>query len=261
MSACILAHARAQLAQQDIAHAVAQRAAQPLRRAGLHARMALLACLHVLECEQPQGCDGASDGPVACSTALLWHSLQGPQAETEALLAAQREGDGLLLPFDFLASQPGLLCAHLRPFIPGLEQAVFLPGTAHPHEQPWMQLLQLADVWLAEGRFQRVLCASLDLGADSCQYAAISLRADTPAQHALMTAQPLVRAQWQPKDEALDGALCSAEHGLAADADLWRMLEDPAAQELVLPVFAPPMTQLHLLRMHAGAAKGGRLAP
>ena len=93
MSARILAHARAQLAQQDIAHAVAQRTAQPLRRAGLHARMALLACLHVLECEQPQGCDVASDGPVACSTALLWHSLQGPQAETEALLAAQREGD------------------------------------------------------------------------------------------------------------------------------------------------------------------------
>ena len=104
MSARILAHARAQLAQQDIAHAVSQRAAQPLRRAGLHARMALLAGLHVLECEQPQGCAGASDGPVACSTALLWHSLQGPQAETEALLAAQRAGDGLLLPFDFLAS-------------------------------------------------------------------------------------------------------------------------------------------------------------
>ena len=53
MSARILAYARAQLAQQDIAHAVSQRAAQPLRRAGLHARMALLAGLHVLECEQP----------------------------------------------------------------------------------------------------------------------------------------------------------------------------------------------------------------
>ena len=257
MSARILAHARAQLAQQDIAHAVSQRAAQPLRRAGLHARMALLAGLHVLECEQPQGCDGASDGPVACSTALLWHSLQGPQAETEALLAAQRAGDGLLLPFDFLASQPGLLCAHLQPFIPGLEQAVFLPGTAHPHEQPWMQLLQLADVWLAEGRFQRVLCASLNLGEDGCQYAAISLCADTSAQQAVLAGQPLVRCQWQPQN----AVLFSNEHGLDADAALWRMLENPAAQELVLPVFSRPMTQLHLLRMHAGASRSGNLSP
>ena len=115
-----------------------------------------------------------------------------------------------------------------------------------------MQLLQLADVWLAEGRFQRVLCASLNLGEDGCQYAAISLCADTPAQQALLVGQPLAHCQWQPQNEAL----CSNEHGLDADAALWRMLENPAAQELVLPVFSPPMTQLHLLRMHAGASRG-----
>lgn len=115
-----------------------------------------------------------------------------------------------------------------------------------------MQLLQLADVWLAEGRFQRVLCASLNLGEDGCQYAAISLCADTSAQQAVLAGQPLVRCQWQPQN----AVLFSNEHGLDADAALWRMLENPAAQELVLPVFSPPMTQLHLLRMHAGASRG-----
>ena len=259
MSFCIVAHARAGLLQPQVQPAVVPRTGQPLRRAGMHASLALLACTDVLAHEQQAGLAL----PPACPTALLWHSVQGQQQETEALLAAQREGDGLLLPFDFLASQPSLLCTHLQPWLPGLAQTLFLPGTAHPHEQLWLQALQLADVWLAQGRFQRVICASLERQPkEMCQYAAISLVADTQPLPATCQAEA-VYGRWQrqavmPGMEP--GRLQGAGHapaaggatgGAVADAALWRMLEGTAGQAATLP---GPVASLHLRRAAATVA-------
>ncbi len=227
MSFAVLAHAHADLAQNDVAGMVGQRIGQPLRRAGMLTGMALLACLDVLN---KHARDGASPAP---STALLWHSVQGPQPETEALLAAQRMGDGLLMPFEFLASQPSLLCPHLKPWVPGLEQALFLPCTAHPQEQPWLQALQLADAWLAQGRYQRVICASLNRdAAGTCGYAAISL-ASWPACH------DAIQGRWLRPGDACAAGQVDAENGL------WNMLHDPHIGETLL---ATPWACLHLQR-------------
>lgn len=261
MSFCIVAHARASLPQPHMQQAVVQRTGQPLRRAGMYAGLALLACMDVLAQEQQAG----AALPPACRTALLWHSVHGQQQETEALLAAQREGDGLLLPFDFLASQPGLLCAHLQPWLPGLVQTLFLPGTAHPHEQLWLQALQVADVWLAQGRFQRVICASLERQPPNmCQYAAISLVADTQplpatcqAIHGRWLRQEVAQGmgssmgQGMPQGAGHAPAAGGATGGTMADAALWHMLAGTAGQAATLP---GPVACLHLRRAKAAPA-------
>ena len=241
MSFLILAHAHGSMAQQEVAATVARRIGQPLRRAGMLAHMGLLACLDVLAQEQQSHAGMALS--CAGQTALLWHSQQGPQPETEALLAAQQSGDGLLLPFDFLASQPSLLGVHLKPLLPQLQHALFLPGTAHPHEQPWMQALQLASVWLADGRFQRVICAAIDRNldsnaADSCQYAAISLVGIAQTGLCPDTA---VRGSWHAQAACLP-ALDVVTH---ADDGLWQMLHDRSRQQMVLQA---PGSCLHLRR-------------
>lgn len=248
MSFLITDHVRAQLPQAELTDAVAQRIGQRLRRASSLVSLALLACWDVLA-QKPSAQEAAAPreaghawAPGGCPTSLIWHSLQGPQPETEALLAAQQTGDGLLLPFDFLASQPGLLGVQLKPWLPDLAQTLFLPGTAHPQEQAWMQMLQFAHFALAQKRFGRVICATLAREAGICRYAAISLVTDsltgvsgvaTGSAHGGIYG-PLLRGCWLPQ-------CCGQLHGdggnasLApaatlvpahqADAALWRWLE------------------------------------
>lgn len=250
MSFFITAHVRAHLAQVDLAQTVAQRTGQPLRRASPLASLALLACLDVLAQEQPT-VQAAAQLPASSTapTALIWHSQQGPQPETEALLAAQQMGDGLLLPFDFLASQPALLCVQLKPWLPDLAQTLFLPGTAHPQEQAWMQMLQFAHFALEQKRFGRVICASLERDSDICRYAAISLVTDsltgvsraeqTGPVHGWMNAtkrvmsRPLLRGCWLPlqskaSNATVEPAVIQVPES-QADVALWRWLEGGCA--------------------------------
>lgn len=259
MSFLITAHARAYLAQSDLAQAVAQRTGQALRRASPLASLALLACWDVLAQEQSIEPEAVQPQQLATGpTALIWHSQQGPQPETEALLVAQQTGDGLLLPFDFLASQPGLLCVQLKPWLPDLAQTLFLPGTAHPHEQAWMQMLPLAHFWLAQKRFGRVICAALERDGGICRYAALCLRQDSltdvsGAERRMN--RPLLRGRWLPTQATQNAAEHEATDSRVpahqADAALWRWLESGssmvgAEQTMVLPAQG---ACLHLQRL------------
>ncbi|MDO4794451.1 MAG: hypothetical protein Q4A28_00720 [Brachymonas sp.] len=277
MSFLITAHARAHLPQSDLARAVLQRSGQPLRRASPLASLALLACLDVLAHEQAVTDAAACETVRAVSsntgpTALIWHSQQGPQPETESLLAAQRTGDGLLLPFDFLASQPALLGVQLKPWLPGLAQTLFLPGTAHPQAQVWMHLLQLAHFGLVQKRFGRVICASLERDSGICRYAAISLATDSltgvSAQATKMAqgqAAPahgaghcLLRGRWQaqpsgngPLGDTASEAVATGGLAQQADAALWRCLETEHAASDAEPALLLPAKGacLHLHRL------------
>ena len=278
MSFLITAHARAYLAQSDLAQAVAQRTGQALRRANPLASLALLACWDVLAQEQSIEPEAVQLQQLATGpTALIWHSQQGPQPETEALLAAQQTGDGLLLPFDFLASQPGLLCVQLKPWLPDLAQTLFLPGTAHPHEQAWMQMLPLAHFWLVQKCFGRVICATFERDDGICRYAALCLAQDSltdvseaeraESAHGGMTGttnrradrsmnRTLLRGHWLPTQAAQAVAEREATDSRVpahqADAALWRWLESGSAivgaeQTMVLPAQG---ACLHLQRLH-----------
>lgn len=277
MSFLITDHVCAQLPQAELTDAVAQRIGQRLRRASPLVSLALLACWDVLaqkpstqEAAAPSEAGHAWAPSNGCSTALIWHSLQGPQPETEALLAAQQTSDGLLLPFDFLASQPGLLGVQLKPWLPDLAQTLFLPGTAHPQEQAWMQMLQFAHFALAQKRFGRVICAALERDGGICRYAAISLVTDsltgvsgvvTGSAHGGMHG-PLLRGCWlphcndQPDGNGGNAYLASAVSPVPADqadAALWRWLESPcamaAAEQTVL--LRAQGADLRLQRRHA----------
>lgn len=250
MSFFIAARVRADLAQASLAQAVVQRTGQPLRRASPLASLALLACLDVLAQEQPTVQEAAKLSVSSTTpTALIWHSQQGPQPETESLLAAEQTGDGLLLPFEFLASQPALLCVQLKPWLPDLAQTIFLPGTAHPQEQAWMQMLQFAHFALEQKRFGRVICASLERDSGICRYAAVSLVTDSLTGvsqaeragpvHGWMNApnramnRSLLRGCWRPLQSSVSDA--AAEPAVSrvpasqADAALWYWLEGGCA--------------------------------
>lgn len=71
-------------------------------------------------------------------------------------------GAGEPLPYDFLASQPAIAAAQLKPLLPCLETAHHLPLDDETHTQ-WSLMLTLAQGWLSEGRFAQVLCAHLDV--------------------------------------------------------------------------------------------------
>ena len=159
----------------DLGSEVRQRLGKPLRRASPLTQLAVsgaLACLPVASSAQP--------------LALLWQSTYGPRAETLALLDEVCCGTAEPLPFDFLASQPAIAAAQLKPWLPGLLTAHHLPLDNEAQSQ-WTLMLALAHAWLSEGRFAQVLCAHLDIAdgqahvkALAASYAALakSVRAD-----------------------------------------------------------------------------------
>jgi len=123
---------------------------KPLRRAAALTQLAVVGALAALPPER-------RDLP----TALLWQTTSGPRAATLALLDEVCNGPAEPMPYDFLATQPAIAAAQLKPFLPGLQSASCLPladeTTAH-----WSLLLSLAHHWLGEGRYAQVLCAQLD---------------------------------------------------------------------------------------------------
>ena len=135
----------------DLGSEVRQRLGKPLRRASPLTQLAVSGALACLP-------DASSAQPLA----LLWQSTYGPRAETLALLDEVCCGTAEPLPFDFLASQPAIAAAQLKPWLPGLLTAHHLPLDNEAQSQ-WMLMLALAHAWLSEGRFTQVLCAHLDI--------------------------------------------------------------------------------------------------
>lgn len=139
----------------DLGSEVRQRLGKPLRRASPLTQLAVsgaLACLPDASAAQP--------------LALLWQSTYGPRVETLALLDEVCCGAGEPLPFDFLASQPAIAAAQLKPSLPCLQTAHHLPLDDEAQTQ-WTLMLALAHGWLSEGRYSQVLCAHLDIA--DCQ--------------------------------------------------------------------------------------------
>lgn len=135
----------------ELSGEVRQRLGKPLRRASPLTQLAVMGALSCL----PEPLSGQR-------LALLWQSTYGPRAETLALLAEICTGAGEPLPYDFLASQPAIAAAQLKPLLPGLETAHHLPLDDETQTQ-WSLMLTLAHGWLSEGRFAQVLCAHLDV--------------------------------------------------------------------------------------------------
>jgi hypothetical protein len=118
-------------------------------------------------------------------TALLWQSTSGPRLETLELLAEVCQGSGEPMPFTFLATVPASAAVQLRPFLPGLRTASTLPLDTE-QQANWGLLLTIASNWLAEGRYEQVLCAHLDHWADCLSGHWLALSA-TPSSCALAT--------------------------------------------------------------------------
>lgn len=128
---------------------------KPLRRAAPLTQLAVAGALACLPAERR-----------TLPTALLWQSTAGPRAETLALLDEIGRGPAEPMPYDFLASQPAIAAAQLKPVLPGLASATHLPLDTEGRAD-WTLLLDLAAAWLAEGRCAQVLCAHLDRRGDT----------------------------------------------------------------------------------------------
>lgn len=137
---------------------------KPLRRAAPFTQLAVVGALACLPAERR-----------TLPTALLWQTRSGPRAETLNLLEEVCNGPAEPMPYDFLATQPAIAAAQLKPFLPGLYSATCLP-LADDVAANWSLLLCLADHWLNSGRYAQVLCAQLGHAGDlaSGQWLALS---------------------------------------------------------------------------------------
>lgn len=127
-----------------------------LRRSGPMAALALLACLRATQGMAPAA-------PSAPPTLVIWHSCALVAEETTALMRAMTEDEQGVMPFNFLASQPALLGLTLQPHLGAeLVDAIYLPWADEQGTDAWPRSLQLAALWLREGRCARVLCLRLD---------------------------------------------------------------------------------------------------
>jgi hypothetical protein len=137
-------------APDELAAAVRATLGKPLRRTAPLSQLAVVGALACLPAAQR-----------SLPSALLWQSSSGPRGETLALLEEICNGAGEPMPYDFLATQPAIAAAQLKPFLPGLDSATHLPLES-PGQAQWSLLLALATGWLAQGRYAQVLCAQLD---------------------------------------------------------------------------------------------------
>jgi hypothetical protein len=155
-----------QLARADLPAQFRQTTGQALRRTGPMAALAILGRLRCTGKEATQG------NP---STVLLWHTRKVFAEDGLAHMRTVLREHQPLMPFDFLASQPALVGATLHPFLPELDQAICMPCAQEDDEATWSRTLQLAALWLAEGRCQRVLCQQQAHDALQCEVRTLSL--------------------------------------------------------------------------------------
>lgn len=123
----------------------------PLRRAGALAELTLSG-VHACLAGQP---------PLA--TALLWGSRAGIRQATARVLADLCVAAEPPLPFDFLATQPALAAVPVQQTFPCVVNALYQPWQ-QDEETHWARMLHLAAVWLAQGRYRRVLCGQVEPG-------------------------------------------------------------------------------------------------
>jgi hypothetical protein len=121
-----------------------------LRRAAPLSQLALLGALACLPAERRQ-----------LPTALLWQSTAGPRQETLSLLEEVCCASAEPMPYDFLATQPAIAAAQIKPYLPGLQSATYFPQDGEDRAN-WALLISLAGNWLKEGRYAQVLCAHLE---------------------------------------------------------------------------------------------------
>jgi len=149
---------------------------KPLRRAATLTQLAVVGALAGLPPERRH-----------LPTALLWQTTSGPRTETLNLLAEVCNGPAEPMPYDFLATQPAIAAAQLKPFLPGLQSATCLP-LADETAAHWSLLLCLADNWLSAGRYAQILCAQLDHASDSASGHWLALSA-APLENSLASLQ------------------------------------------------------------------------
>lgn len=137
----------------ELSGAVRAALGRPLRRAAPLTQLAVVGALACLPAERRQ-----------LPTALLWQTRSGPRAETLNLLDEVCNGAAEPMPYDFLATQPAIAAAQLKPFLPGLQSATCLPLADATAD--WSLPLSLAVHWLDSGRYAQVLCAQLDHADD-----------------------------------------------------------------------------------------------
>lgn len=134
------------LAPGELAEEVRRRFGQPLRREGDFARLCLAGLAAVLA-EAGVVWQGRRNG-------LIYGSGAGAAAETERVLAEVVRQRSLPMPFDFIASQPGVAAAHAARLRGDITFATCMPSTG----ALWEQMLTLSVLWLESGRYDQVLC-------------------------------------------------------------------------------------------------------
>jgi len=193
---------------------------KPLRRAATLTQLAVIGALACLPAERRQ-----------LPTALLWQTRSGPRAEALNLLDEVCNGAAEPMPYDFLATQPAIAAAQLKPFLPGLQSATCLP-LADERAANWSLLLSLADHWLGEGRYAQVLCAQLDHTGDvaSGQWLALSF---APLENSLAS---LHLSEAPPDEPVADSSDFPARLGqwLAANSNSCLHLQSAAGQKLAV---------------------------
>lgn len=193
---------------------------KPLRRAAALTQLAVVGALACLPAEHRK-----------LPTVLLWQTRSGPRAETLNLLEEVCNGAAEPMPYDFLATQPAIAAAQLKPFLPGLLSATCLP-LSDEKAASWSLLLSLADHWLAEGRYAQVLCAQLDHTGDITSGQWLSLSA-APLENSLAS----LHLSEAPPDEPLaDNSDFPARLGqwLAANTTSRLHLQSAAGQRLAV---------------------------
>ncbi|PKO87572.1 MAG: hypothetical protein CVU18_10345 [Betaproteobacteria bacterium HGW-Betaproteobacteria-12] len=209
-----------QFAPADLPAAVRSALGKPLRRAPVLAQLVVLGALACLPAERRER-----------PTALLWQSTSGPRRETLELLDEVCQGSGEPMPFTFLATVPASAAVQLRPFVPGLRSASTLPLDSE-QEANWHLLLTLAANWLAEGRYEQVLCAHLDHWPDRLSGHWLALAA-APSASALATLRTGASGPAMPATDTPDFPVALAGW-LAAPAGRPLQLQSPAAPGLAV---------------------------
>lgn len=193
---------------------------KPLRRAAPLTQLAVAGAQACLPADRRQ-----------LPTALLWQTRSGPRAETLNLLEEVCNGAAEPMPYDFLATQPAIAAAQLKPFLPGLHSATCLP-LADDVATNWSLLICLADHWLQTGRYAQVLCAQLDHTNDQSSGQWLTLSA-APLENSLAS---LHLSEVTP-DEALADASdfpARLDHWLAAESSGHLYLQSAAGQKLAV---------------------------
>ncbi|MCB4361947.1 hypothetical protein [Quatrionicoccus australiensis] len=193
---------------------------KPLRRAATLTQLAVVGALACLPAERR-----------TLPTALLWQTRSGPRAETLALLEEVCNGTAEPMPYDFLATQPAIAAAQLKPFLPGLHSATCLP-LADATMANWSLLLSLADHWLNSGRYAQVLCAQLDHADDLASGHWLALSA-APLENSLASLHLSEVTPGEALADASDFPAC-LDHWLAAESSGHLYLQSAASRKLAV---------------------------